>query len=76
MLSLLKRCALKKLQDDWKAYQAQVVKNAQAMANVFMERGIKIVSNGTDNHLFLVDLIDKEYTGKDADAAWGVLTSL
>jgi glycine hydroxymethyltransferase len=64
-------CFKEALQDDWKAYQAQVVKNAQAMANVFMERGIKIVSNGTDNHLFLVDLIDKEYTGKDADAALG-----
>ena len=64
-------CFKEALQDDWKAYQAQVVKNAQAMAKVFMERGIKIVSNGTDNHLFLVDLIGKEYTGKDADAALG-----
>ena len=64
-------CFKEALQDDWKAYQAQVVKNAQAMAKVFMERGIKIVSNGTDNHLFLVDLIGKEYSGKDADAALG-----
>ncbi|MDX2423150.1 MAG: serine hydroxymethyltransferase, partial [Amphritea sp.] len=57
--------------DDWKAYQVQVVKNAQAMAKAFKERGIKIVSDGTDDHLFLVDLIGKEYTGKDADAALG-----
>ena len=57
--------------DDYKAYQAQVVKNAQAMAETFISRGIKVVSGGTDNHLFLVDLIDKEYTGKDADAALG-----
>ncbi|UTW03129.1 serine hydroxymethyltransferase [Amphritea atlantica] len=64
-------CFKEAMQDDWKAYQAQVVKNAQAMAKVFKERGIKIVSDGTDDHLFLVDLIGKEYTGKDADAALG-----
>ncbi len=64
-------CFKEAMQDDWKAYQAQVVKNAQAMAAVFKERGIKIVSDGTDDHLFLVDLIGKEYTGKDADAALG-----
>ncbi|WP_372597432.1 serine hydroxymethyltransferase [Amphritea sp.] len=64
-------CFKEAMQDDWKAYQAQVVKNAQAMAEVFKERGIKIVSDGTDDHLFLVDLIGKEYTGKDADAALG-----
>lgn len=52
-------------------YQKQVVKNAKAMAAAFMERGIKIVSGGTENHLMLVDLIDKPYTGKDADAALG-----
>lgn len=57
------------LQDDFKAYQTQVVANAKAMASVMMERGYKIVSGGTDNHLFLVDLIDKDMTGKDADAA-------
>ena len=45
--------------------------NAKAMVEVFKARGFKIVSDGTDNHLFLVDLIDKEYTGKDADAALG-----
>nr|WP_320136560.1 serine hydroxymethyltransferase [uncultured Amphritea sp.] len=64
-------CFKEAMQDDWKAYQVQVVKNAQAMAKAFKERGIKIVSDGTDDHLFLVDLIGKEYTGKDADAALG-----
>ncbi|MFT7300935.1 MAG: glycine hydroxymethyltransferase, partial [Porticoccus sp.] len=57
--------------DEFKTYQQQVVKNAKAMAATFMARGIKIVSNGTENHLMLVDLIGKEYTGKDADAALG-----
>jgi glycine hydroxymethyltransferase len=57
--------------DEFKTYQQQVVKNAQTMAATFMERGIKIVSSGTENHLMLVDLIGKEYTGKDADAALG-----
>ncbi len=52
-------------------YQKQVVLNAKAMASTFIERGIKIVSGGTENHLMLVDLIGKEYTGKDADAALG-----
>ncbi len=57
--------------DEFKAYQQQVVKNAKVMAETFIERGIKIVSGGTENHLMLVDLIGKEYTGKDADAALG-----
>ncbi|MFV8819231.1 serine hydroxymethyltransferase [Haliea sp. E17] len=52
-------------------YQKQVVKNAKVMAATFIERGIKIVSGGTENHLMLVDLIGKPYTGKDADAALG-----
>ena len=52
-------------------YQKQVVKNAKAMAATFIERGIKIVSGGTENHLMLVDLIGKPYTGKDADAGLG-----
>jgi len=59
------------LQDEFKTYQQQVVINARAMAEVMQERGYKIVSGGTDNHLFLVDLIDKGITGKDADAALG-----
>lgn len=57
--------------EEFKVYQQQVVKNAQAMADTFIKRGIKIVSGGTDNHLMLVDLIGKSYTGKDADAALG-----
>ena len=56
---------------EFKAYQQQVVDNAKVMAATFIERGIKIVSGGTENHLMLVDLIGKEYTGKDADAALG-----
>lgn len=52
-------------------YQKQVVANAKAMAKTFIERGINIVSGGTENHLMLVDLIGKEYTGKDADEALG-----
>jgi glycine hydroxymethyltransferase len=56
---------------EFKTYQAQVVKNARAMAKTFVERGIDIVSGGTDNHLMLVNLIGREYTGKDADAALG-----
>ena len=56
---------------DFKTYQQQVVKNAKAMAATFMERGIKIVSGGTENHLMLLDLIGKDYSGKDADEALG-----
>lgn len=59
------------LEPEFKAYQQQVVDNARAMASVMQERGYKIVSGGTDNHLFLVDLIDKNMTGKEADAALG-----
>ena len=64
-------CFKEAMSEEYKTYQAQVVKNAQAMAKTFIERGINIVSGGTDDHLFLVDLIGKEYTGKDADAALG-----
>jgi len=59
------------LQPEFKVYSAQVLANARAMTEVLKERGYKIVSGGTDNHLFLVDLIDKDITGKDADAALG-----
>nr|WP_026744573.1 serine hydroxymethyltransferase [Leucothrix mucor] len=59
------------MEPGFKDYQVQVVKNAQAMANTFIERGFNIVSGGTDNHLFLLDLIDKGLTGKQADAALG-----
>jgi glycine hydroxymethyltransferase len=59
------------LEPEFKDYQAQVVKNAQAMANTIIERGYKIVSGGTMNHLMLVDMIGKGITGKDAEAALG-----
>jgi glycine hydroxymethyltransferase len=62
---------LEALQPEFKTYQQQVVINAQAMCKVFQERGIRIVSGGTDNHLFLVDLSDKTVNGKEADAALG-----
>ena len=62
---------LEALSPEFKKYQQQVVANARAMAKALQERGYRIVSGGTDNHLFLLDLIGKEYTGKDADAALG-----
>ena len=64
-------CFKEALQPEFKTYQAQVIKNAQAMANVFIERGFDVVSGGTFNHLFLVSLIKQDITGKDADAALG-----
>lgn len=57
---------------EFKTYQAQVVANAKAMVSVLQERQYNVVSNGTENHLFLVDLIDKDITGKAADAALGL----
>ncbi len=62
---------LEAMQPDFVSYQEQVVANARLMTEVLKERGFKIVSGGTDNHLFLLDLIDKDITGKDADAALG-----
>src|SRR6201996_6755699 len=62
---------LEALQPDFKEYSAQVIANAKAMTQVLQQRGYKIVSGGTDNHLFLLDLIDKDITGKDADAWLG-----
>jgi glycine hydroxymethyltransferase len=59
------------MQPEFKTYQRQVVRNARTMADALIKRGHKIVSGGTDNHLFLVNLIDKGLTGKDADAALG-----
>ncbi len=64
-------CFKEALQPEFKAYQQQVVKNAQAMASVFIERGFDVVSGGTQNHLFLLSLIKQDITGKDADAALG-----
>jgi glycine hydroxymethyltransferase len=62
---------LEAMQPDFKVYQRKVVDNAREMAMVFVERGYSIVSGGTDNHLMLLSLIDKDITGKDADAALG-----
>ncbi|NII12062.1 serine hydroxymethyltransferase [Oleiagrimonas sp. C23AA] len=59
------------LEPEFTTYQKQVVVNAKAMAKVFMERGFKIVSGGTENHLLLVDMIGRDVTGKDAEAALG-----
>ena len=62
---------LEALQPEFRAYQQQVVANARAMSAALSERGLSIVSGGTDNHLFLVDLGQRNFTGKDADAALG-----
>jgi glycine hydroxymethyltransferase len=67
-----KAVALKEaLEPAFREYQQQVLANARAMADVMMQRGYKVISGGTDDHLFLVDLIDKGITGKQADAALG-----
>jgi glycine hydroxymethyltransferase len=63
---------LEAMQPEFKQYQQQVVSNAKAMAATLQSRGYRIVSGGTENHLFLVDLVGREYTGKDADAALGL----
>jgi len=60
---------LEAMSPEFEDYQRKVVENAQAMADVFMQRGYTIVSGGTENHLLLLSLIDKDITGKDADAA-------
>jgi glycine hydroxymethyltransferase len=62
---------LEALQPEFRAYQVQVIANARAMCAALMQRGLNIVSGGTDNHLFLVDLGPRNFTGKDADAALG-----
>ncbi|MEI2555879.1 serine hydroxymethyltransferase [Acinetobacter pittii] len=64
-------CFKEAMSDEFKAYQQQVVKNAQAMAEVFIARGYDVVSGGTENHLFLLSLIKQDVTGKDADAWLG-----
>ena len=64
-------CFAEALQPDFKQYQLQVIQNAKTMAKVLQDRGYRIVSGGTENHLILVDLIDKNITGKEADAALG-----
>ena len=64
-------CFKEALQPEFKTYQQQVLKNAQSMAQVFLDRGFDVVSGGTQNHLFLLSLIKQDITGKDADAALG-----
>lgn len=64
-------CFKEAMDPSFKTYQQQVVTNARAMAAVLIERGYDIVSNGTDNHLFLLSLIKQDVTGKDADAWLG-----
>jgi glycine hydroxymethyltransferase len=64
-------CFKEAMTKEFKEYQQQVVKNAQTMAEGFKQRGFDIVSNGTDNHLFLLSLVKQDITGKDADAALG-----
>ncbi|MGH8597205.1 MAG: serine hydroxymethyltransferase, partial [Gammaproteobacteria bacterium] len=59
------------MQPEFKTYQAQVIANARTMAETFLARGYHVVSGGTDNHLFLVDLVAQDVTGKAADAALG-----
>jgi glycine hydroxymethyltransferase len=64
-------CFKEAMTPEFKTYQQQVLRNAQTMAEGFLGRGYDVVSGGTDNHLFLLDLINKNITGKDADAALG-----
>lgn len=64
-------CFKEAMQPGFRAYQEQVLKNARAMAQGFIDRGYDVVSNGTDDHLFLLSLIKQGITGKDADAAMG-----
>lgn len=64
-------CFKEAMSPEFKTYQQQVVRNAQTMAQVFIERGYDVVSKGTDNHLFLLSLIKQDITGKDADAWLG-----
>jgi len=59
------------LSEEWKAYAKQVKVNAKVLADVIMSRGYKVVSDGTDNHLVLVSFLDRDFSGKDADAALG-----
>jgi glycine hydroxymethyltransferase len=64
-------CFKAAMTEEFKQYQLQVVENAKAMSKTIIDRGYKVVSNGTDNHMFLIDLIGKNYTGKDAEDSLG-----
>ena len=62
-------CFIQALKPDFKEYQKQIIKNAKVLAGGLKEEGFRLVSGGTDNHLMLVDLTDKNITGKDAEGA-------
>ncbi len=64
-------CFKEALEPEFASYQAQVLKNANTMCEVFQDRGVEIVSKGTKNHMFLVDLISKDLTGKDVEESLG-----
>ena len=64
-------CFKEAMSEEFKRYQEQVVKNAQAMATTFIDKGYEVVSGGTENHLFLLSLVKQGITGKDADSALG-----
>ena len=64
-------CFKEAMEDDFKVYQQQILSNAKTMSKQFMSNDIDIVSNGTSNHMFLVNLIKNEVTGKDLEAALG-----
>ena len=64
-------CFKEAMNEGFVSYQKQTIENARTMAKVFIDRGFDIVSNGTDDHLFLLSLIKQGVTGKDADAALG-----
>ena len=64
-------CFKEAMEPEFKSYQAQILKNANTMCQVFLERGVEIVSKGTKNHMFLVDLINKSITGKDVEETLG-----
>jgi glycine hydroxymethyltransferase len=64
-------CFKEAMSDEFAEYQGRIVKNAQAMVKVFQARGFDIVSGGTDDHLFLLSLVGRDVTGKEADAALG-----
>ena len=64
-------CFKEAMEPEFKEYQNQVLKNAQYLSKRIMEKGIDIVSNGTSNHMFLVNLVSKDLTGKEVDNALG-----
>ena len=64
-------CFKEAMEDDFKTYQQQILKNAKTMSKRFMDNDVDIVSNGTSNHMFLVNLIKNNVTGKDLEAALG-----